>query len=185
MFILLLAVVMFFSLIIQLLNVVPGFGGQVLLLPVAFFYAAAALPLWAMLVMAFFAGLMCDCLTALPIDMDGKMFSDTFFGWNILLYGAVGSVMNGLHPLFLRGRWPIHCIVTGLLTSLLVLIEFVRVTLHREPFAFAWSPAVLNRIIGSGLSALVVAPFLFIVLNWIGRRLGHFDRPRVVEPATS
>jgi hypothetical protein len=178
MFMLLLAMTMFLSLIVQLLDVIPGFGGQVLLLPVAFFYAAAALPLWGMLFMAFFAGLMWDCLTVFPID--GKM--ETFFGWNVVLYGGLGAIMNGLHPMFIRGRWQIHCLLTGVLTSLLVFIEFVFVTFRREPFTLAWSPAVWKRIAGSGLTALIIAPVLFLVLNWMGRRLGHFDRSRLAEP---
>jgi hypothetical protein len=176
MFSLLLIVIMFFALIVQhFLGTFPGLGGQVLLLPVIFFYAAAALPLWGMLAMAFLAGLMWDCLTAVPVD--GKV--EVFFGWNILLYGALGAVMNGLHPLFIRGRWQIHCLLTGVLTSLMVLIEFTLITFRREPFAIEWPVTVWRHIMGSGLAATLIAPFLFFSLNWIGRRMGHFERARI------
>jgi hypothetical protein len=182
-FTLLLAMTMFLALIVQLLDVIPGLGGHVLLLPVAFLYAAAALPPWGMFTLAFLAGLMSDCLVAVPVQLDPAMAAkmDTFFGWNILVYGAIGAVMNGLHPLFMRGRWQIHCVLTGILTSFMVFVEFVFITFRREPFNLAWSPSVWRRIVGSGLSALIIAPVLFFVLNWIGRRLGHFDRARLAE----
>ena len=80
MFTALLVVLMFFALVVQhFLGSFPGLGGQVLLLSVVFFYAAAALPLWGMLAMAFCAGLMWDCLTIVPVD--GRV--DVFFGWHI------------------------------------------------------------------------------------------------------
>lgn len=178
MFTILLVFIMFLALVIQhFLGAFPGLGGQVLLLPVVFFYCAAALPQWGMLAMAFIAGLMWDCLTAVPID--GKV--EVFFGWSILLYGALGAVMNGLHPLFVRGRWQIHCVLTGLLTSLLVLIEFTLITFRREPFSVEWPVTVWRHIAGSGLSAVLIAPGLFLALNWVGRRLGHFERVRIEE----
>ena len=89
--------------------------------------------------------------------------------------------MKGLHPLFIRGRWQFHCVVAGLLTSLLVLIEYVVLTFRREPFVFYWPPDVWSRIASSGLAVLIISPFLYIVLNWIGRRLGHFERSRAAD----
>ncbi len=176
MFTALLVVLMFFALVLEhFIGSFPGLGGQVLVMTVVFFYAAAALPLWGMLAMAFCAGLMSDCLTAIPVD--GKM--DVFFGWHILFYGGLGAVMNGLHPLFIRGRWQIHCLLTGVLTSLMELIEFVVITFRREPFELVWPRD--SRIAGSGLAAALIAPLVFFGLNWIGRRLGHFERARVAQ----
>ncbi len=174
----LILVVMFLALVVQhFIGAFPALGGHVLLLPVVFFYAAAALPLWGMLLMAFAAGFMWDCITVVPVD--GHV--DYAFGASMLLYGALGSVMNGLHPLFIKGRWQIHCLLTGLLTSLLVLIEFLLLTFRREPFALVWPQDVWMRILGSGLAAALVAPLLFFGLNWVARRLGHFERARLAE----
>ena len=178
MFFIFLLALMFIALIAQhFVGAFPGMGGQILLLPLIFFYTAAALPLWGMLVAAFFAGLMWECLVNVP--MDGK--SETIFGWSILVYGALGAVMNGLHPLFMRGRWPFHCIVAGLLTSLLVLIEYLVLTFRREPFAFIWPPQVWRQVLSSGLVAAMIAPSVFLILNWVGRRLGHFEKPRFLD----
>jgi hypothetical protein len=177
MFLILLLVLMFFALVAQhFLGAFPGMGGQILLLPVVFFYAAAALPLWGMLASALLAGFMWDCLTVVPVD--GR--TEIAFGTSILVYGALGAVMNGLHPLFVRGRWQPHCLLTGVLTSALVLVEFVMVTFRREPFAFIWPREVWSRILSSGIAAAMIAPELFFSLNAIARRLGHFERERQV-----
>ncbi len=174
----LILVAMFLALVVQhFIGAFPVLGGHVLLLPVVFFYAAAALPLWGMLLAAFGAGLMWDCLTVVPVD--GRV--DNAFGTSLLLYGALGAVMNGLHPLFIKGRWQIHCLLTGVLTALLVLIEFLILTFRREPFALVWPRDVWMRILGSGLAAALVAPVLFFGLNWVACRLGHFERARLAE----
>jgi hypothetical protein len=173
MFFLLLMILMFFGLVLQaFVGPFPGMGGQILVLPMIFFYAAAALPLWGMLTAAFLAGLMWECRVNIPLESE----SSIIFGWSILVYAALGAIMNGLHPLFIRGRWQFHCIVAGLLTSLLVLIEYVVITFRREPFAFIWPRSVWDQVLSSGLVTVLVSPFLFLILNWIGRRLGHFEK---------
>ena len=154
-----------------------GLGGHVLLLPVVFFFIAAALPLPSVFFFAVVAGLMWDSLTVYP-DTTGK--SEVVFGWSVALYGALGAIMNGLRSMYLRGRWELHCILTGLLTSVIVLMEFLIITFRREPFAFYWPRDVWHRIGGSGLAAALLAIPAFAVFTWLGRRLGviKFDTMR-------
>jgi hypothetical protein len=182
-FFLLMLVLMFVALVGQFfVGVFPGMGGEILLLPVVFFYAAAALPLPGMLACAFCAGLMWECLTNVPLgDLPVEHADGVIFGWSIIIYAALGAVMNGLHPLFLRGRWQIHCLLVGVLTSLLVLLEYVVITFRRVPFALIWPSQVWQQILSSGLAAVLIAPGMFIGLNWIGRRLGHFEKPYRAE----
>ena len=169
---------MFVGFIVQhFVGVVPGFGSQILLLPLIFLCAAAALPVWNMLCLAFVAGLMWDCMNFIPVE--GRV--DFPFGGTILLYAGIGSLMNGLRPLFLRGWWPLHTLFAGLLTSLLVLVEYVILTFRREPFSFIWPREVWTRIGGSGLVVAFLAAPLFYMLNWAARRAGLFN-PRRVAP---
>lgn len=168
-------IAMFVGLIVQhFTGIVPGFGSQILLLPVIFLCGAAALPAWSMLCLAFVAGLMWDCLTFMPVE--GRV--DFPFGGTILLYVGIGAMMNGLRPLYLRGWWPIHAVVAGILTSVLVLVEFVIITFRREPFALIWPRDIWERVGGSGLVAAVLIVPLFLILNWVGRRAGLFQPPR-------
>ena len=166
---------MFLGLVLQhFVGIVPGLGSQILLLPLVFLCAAAALPLWNMLVLAFAGGLMWDCLSFLPIN--GR--AELPFGATILLYAGLGMVMNGLRPYYLRGWWGLHVVAVGILTSLLVLVEYVIITFRREPFALIWPREIWNRIGGSGLVAGLFAIPLFVCLNWVGRRSGIFYQKR-------
>jgi len=177
-FFLLLLALTFVSVIVQYFTgSFPNLGGQILVLPVVFLYLAAAMPLPGMLLAAFGAGFTWDCLTNIPVDGE----SELMFGSSILIFAALGAIMNGLHPLFIRGRWYFHCILVGLLVSLLALIEYVVITFRREPFAFVWPREVWDRVLSSGLVATLISVPLFMVLNWIGRRLGHFQKPRLTE----
>jgi hypothetical protein len=49
------------------------------------------------------------------------------------------------------------------------------------PFALIWPSHVWQQILSSGLAAVLISPILFLGLNWIGRRLGHFERPHRSE----
>ena len=166
---------MFLGLVMQhFVGMVPGFGSQILLLPLVFLCGAAALPLWNMLVLAFVGGLMWDCLTYLPIN--GR--AEFPFGTTILIYAGLGIVMNGLRPRYLRGSWWLHVLAAAVLTSLLVLIEYVVITFRREPFALIWPREIWDRIGGSGVVAGLFAIPLFFFLNWVGRRSGIFNEQR-------
>ncbi len=166
---------MFVGLVLQhFVGAVPGFGSQIMVLPIVFLCGAAALPVWSMLVLAFAAGLMWDCMHFMPVE--GR--ADFPFGGTILLYAGIGALMNGLRPLFLRGLWFIHAAVAGLLTSALVLVEYVIITFRREPFALVWPREIWTRIAGTALVTAFFAAPLFLFLNWFGRRAGLFTPRR-------
>ena len=168
-------IAMFAGLVAQhFTGAVPGFGSQIMLLPVIFLCGAAALPVWSMLCLAFVAGLMWDCMNCITIE--GR--TEFPFGGTILLYAGIGAMMNGLRPLYLSGRWQIHVVFTGVLTSVLVLVEFIILTFRREPFALIWPREIWTRIGGSGLVAAALSIPLFLMLNWVGRRAGLFDPRR-------
>ena len=173
-----LVVSMFFALVAQhFTGEMLGLGGKVVLLPVVFFFIAAALPLPSVFFFAVVGGIMWDSLTVYP-DAAGK--SEVVFGWSVALYGALGAIMNGLRSMYLRGRWELHCILTGVITSVIVLMEILIITFRREPFAFYWPRDIWYRIGGSGLAAALLAIPAFAVFTWLGRRLGaiKFDTMR-------
>jgi hypothetical protein len=166
---------MFLALVLQhFVGALPGLGSQVLLLPLVFLCGASALSLGSMLTLAFVAGLMWDCLGFLPVN--GR--AELPFGATILIYAGLGALMNGLRPLYLRGHWQLHVLMTGILVSLLVLIEYLVITFRREPFALIWPQEIWIRIGGSGLVAGLLAIPSFLLLNLLARRAGLFDPVR-------
>ena len=152
---------LFFSLIAQ--EFIPSlpwlYGARVYLLPIVFFYGALAMPPAAMFVLAFLTGFMWDAMTVQLVD--GAV--EVSLGWSIILYATLGAIMSGFRPLFQRGRWEVHCLMSGLFTALILLAEFLMITFRRGDFIF---PKIIGlRIVGSGLAAALLAPMIYFILN--------------------
>ncbi|MDD5348611.1 MAG: hypothetical protein PHQ12_00240 [Chthoniobacteraceae bacterium] len=156
------------------------YGARVLLLPLVFFFGALALPFPGMLALAFACGLMWDALTAQVLDIGMGPTSarvvEIGMGWSVLLYAILGALMSGFKPLFQRGRWEIHCLLSGVCTSLIVLAEFFMISVRRAAFynvPIEVSPDIWWRIGGPGLVALVLAPGVFFFLKSLAALVGY------------
>jgi len=156
------------------------YGARVLLLPLVFFFGALALPFPAMLALAFACGLMWDALTAQVLDIGMGPTSarvvEIGMGWSCLLYAVLGSLMCGFKPLFQRGRWEIHCLLSGVCTSVIVLAEFLMISVRRAAFynvPFEVHRDIWWRIGGPGLVALVLAPVFFFFLKSMAALVGY------------
>ena len=92
-------------------------------------------------------------------------------GWSIVVYAALGAIMNGFRPLFQRGHgWEIHCLLSGPLVCIFVLLEYLMITFRRGGFIF---PKIIWwRIGGEGLAAMIAAPIVFLLLHWLALSLG-------------
>lgn len=184
-----LVITLFVSLVAQ--HFIPAlpwlYGARVFLMPLIFFYGAMAMPLWAMLGLAFCAGFMWDALNAQIIssgalDPSGApaLVVEISIGWSIILYATLGAIMNGFRPLFLRGRgWMIHCLVSGPFVAFMVFAEYLMLTFRRGDFLF---PSVIWwRIAGTGMVAMILAPFVYFALDAIAPTLGYETRPKEKE----
>ncbi len=147
------------------------YNAHVYIVPVIVFYGAMALPFPLMLALALYAGVLLDALTVQVIA--GKVEIST--GSSILLYGVLAGIMHGLRPLFARGRWEVHCILSGIFTSLIVLAQYLMITFRRGSFVF--TREILWQIGGPGLIAMAVAPILFWLLQWMGRMTAYSYGP--------
>jgi hypothetical protein len=170
----LLLVLMFGALILQyFIGPLPVMGCRVLLMQMVMLYGAVALPLPGMVLLTFCGGLAWDAMNVV-------MVGDTFqvaMGWSIALYMALGTVMAGFRPLFVRGRWEIHCVVTGLLIAAMPLAEFIMVTIRNEPVTWIFDKDAAWRIGGAGLVAMLLSPLLFFVLNYLAILTGYDPQP--------
>jgi hypothetical protein len=139
------------------------FNAHIYLAPLIVFYGAIVLPFPLMLALALYAGFLLDTLTVQVIG--GKV--EISLGWSILLYAVLAGVMHGLRPLFVRGRWEVHCIVAGLCTSAIIFAQYLMITFRRGTFSF--SKEVWWQIGTPGLVAILVSPVVFYILHWIAR----------------
>lgn len=184
-FFLVLAAALFLSLVVQaFIPPVPWIeGARVLLMPLVLFYGALAMPLAGMLALSFLAGFMWDALNTVVFDTgqaapDGTraLGVEISLGWSILVYAALGAIMSGFRPLFQRGRWEVHCLLSGVCTALIVLAEYLMITFRRGDPVF--TPEIWWRIGGAGIVALLLSPVVFLLLNLAARAVGYHLRPQ-------
>ncbi len=170
---------MFLALIAQhFIGPLPPMGARVMIMPLIMFYGALALPLPAMLALTFVGGLMWDSLHSQMIEGNYEVA----VGWSIVLYAVLGGLMSGFRPLFQRGRWEIHCIFSGLATSVIVLAEYLMITFRREPVIFVFNQNVWWSIAGSGIVATLLSPFFFFALNYVALLTGYDPQPLRRKP---
>jgi hypothetical protein len=140
------------------------FNAHVYIVPVIVFYGAMTLPFPLMLTLAFIAGFLWDAMTVQVLDAAHVEIS---FGWSILLYAVLAAIMHGLKPLFNRGRWEVHCVLSGICTSSILLTQYLMISFRRGSIFF--NPEVWWQIGGPGLLAMLMAPLVFWTLHWVAR----------------
>ncbi len=143
------------------------YNAHIYIVPVIVFYGAMALPFPLMLALVLYAGLLLDALTVQVIGEKVELS----IGASILLYGVLAGIMHGLRPLFIRGRWEVHCILSGIGTSLIVLTQYLMITFRRGSLVF--TPQICWQIAAPGLIAMAIAPILFWFLQWMGRMTAY------------
>ena len=139
------------------------YHAHIYITPVLVFYGAMALPFPLMLGLALFAGILLDALTVQVIGSKVEIS----LGWSIMLYAVLAGIMHGLRPLFIRGRWEVHCLLTGVCTSAIILAQYLMITFRRGNFMF--TKEVWWQVGGPGLMAMLMAPVIFWILNWVAR----------------
>ena len=176
----LLVLSMFAAIVVEhFIGPLPVILARVLLMPIILFYGALALPLHGMLALTFIGGLMWDALNT-QYNIDGAV--EISAGWSIILFAVLGAIMNGFRPLFLRGRWEIHCLLTGVCTSALVLAEYLMITIRRQPVHFIFNDQVWWRIGGAGLVATFLSPLIFFLFNYLAALTGYDPQPERAAP---
>ncbi len=143
------------------------YNAHVYIVPIIVFYGAMALPFPLMLALAFYAGVLLDALTVQVIGDKVEVSA----GSSILLYGVLAGIMHGLRPLFARGHWEVHCILSGIFTSLIVLAQYLMITFRRGSLVF--TREIWWQIGAPGIIAMLVAPIVFWLLQWLGRMTAY------------
>ena len=139
------------------------YNAHIYIVPLIVFYGAMALPFPLMLALTLYAGILLDALTVQVVGTRVEIS----LGWSILLYAVLAGIMHGLRPLFVRGRWEVHCVLSGICTSAIILAQYLMITFRRGSLFF--SHEVWWQIGGPGLIAMLMAPIIFWLLQWMGR----------------
>ncbi|MFZ4765863.1 MAG: hypothetical protein ACOYMN_13005 [Roseimicrobium sp.] len=162
---------------------------RVLLPPVFFFSASLSVSFPVMLLMALIAGLVWDArhlpyrtekLTAAEVaqvadvevsELRTQGTADLPVGYSIILFSVTGALMQGIRPLFKRGRWELPVIMVGVAMLLWLVVEFLLMSFLRGSFEFhhgLWTKLVTNTLL-----AMLVSPVLLFLLHTLARMFHH------------
>ncbi|MEZ5300208.1 MAG: hypothetical protein R3F11_06010 [Verrucomicrobiales bacterium] len=135
-----------------------------------------------MLFFAFGTGFLWDGLT-LPLvdDLDvgtavGQSLqgSDLPFGYSIFLYALMGSLMQGIRPLFRRGRWELPVLMTGVATALLLAFEYLFINFRSFHIGgLRYENAIAWKIATTALLSMLAAPVVFFSFYRLARAVGY------------
>ncbi|MCX6852869.1 hypothetical protein [Prosthecobacter sp.] len=155
-----------------------------LFLPAVFFFSASvAAPFSMMLLLAFITGFVWDArhLPGVLESLSGA--EDVFgtgadvelgagshplpFGLSIVLFGMLGTLLQGIRPLFKRGRLELPVLMVGLAVFVWLISQYLIITFLRGSLQF---PAgVWSKMITDSLLAMLAAPLIFLLLYSLAR----------------
>ncbi len=164
---------------------------RVVLPPIFFFTSALSVSFPMMLLLAFATGLVWDA-RALPYrpekvpppveSMDGStagyvernvnITAPLPVGYSIILFGVIGALMQGIRPLFRRGRWELPVIMVGVGTFAWLFVEYLLLSFLRGSFEF--HPGLWTKLVTNTLLAMLVSPLLLFLLHTLAR-LVHYE----------
>lgn len=152
---------------------------------VTFFACAISVPFPVMLLLAFFTGFLFDAKNlVLSADLDviqqaknlGVVLPSTgaTFGFSIFLFALFGSFMQGIRPLFRKGRLELPVLMCGLGTFLMLLFEYLWINFRRGGFFFP--KEIWYFITTTALLSTLVAPFAFFFIHKLAKFSGYHIR---------
>ena len=163
---------------------VPAFTGahdsRVLLVQLVFLCCAVTVGQPTMLLLAFIGGFLWDAQCALgPHGGDPLIYTQDVeslrFGYSILLFGAMGFLMQGIQPLFKQGKWQFSAMLSGIAIMLYLAAEFCTITFVRGGWVI--NRDIMLKIVFSALLTMLFSPLVFWLLFRIARACGHSINP--------
>lgn len=140
-----------------------------------------------MLGLAFLCGFLWDAQHSLgPHGGDLETYPEPIdalhFGYSIFLYGFMGFLMQGIQPLFRKGKWHLSSILTGIAILLYLFSEYLLINFVRGGFTF---PAeALYRIYLSSALTMLFSPIIFWLLSRIADLCSHTIQYQGLKPAS-
>lgn len=186
-FVLLLFLLMSLGFVVQ--DFIPAIDwawhAKIFAVPIVYFTCAISVPFPVMLCLAFFTGFVWDAqnyvkvswpdVSHAAVELEAVVHTGGgIFGFSIFLYALLGSLMHGIRPLFRRGRWELPILMTGAGTFLLLTLEYAFINFRRAGFSFPME--VWNYIAATAVLSMIVAPFAFLLINFLAKLSGYSIR---------
>lgn len=167
-------------------------NARLFLAPACFFCAAVAVPFPMMLLLAFITGFVWDARyleivsndagveqLALATNVGGfagynaavSSAMDLGFGSSIVLFGVLGCLMQGIRPLFKKGRWELPVLMVGFVTIVWMLVQYLLMTFLRGTFFFP--NEIWVKMVSVTLMAMLASPLIYLVLHTLARATNY------------
>ncbi|MEY4570123.1 MAG: hypothetical protein RLZZ398_1562 [Verrucomicrobiota bacterium] len=162
----------------------PAFTGihqsRIMLIQLVFLCAAVTVGPPTMLLLAFIGGFFWDAHCALgPHGGDPEVYTQQVeslrFGYSILLFGAMGFLMQGIQPLFKQGKWQFSAFLSGIAIFLYLTAEYAIINFVRGDFRL--SEATVMQMVFTSLMTMLFSPFVFWLLFRIAKSCDHSINP--------
>ncbi|MEE2808339.1 MAG: hypothetical protein VYB73_03420 [Verrucomicrobiota bacterium] len=143
-------------------SLLTPFGVRILLVHTIFLTCALTVSFPMMLGFAFGIGFIWD---ASQMAVTGV--NDVGFGYSIVLLGLTGALMQGVCPLFERGRWEVPVVLVGVATALLMAMEWFFVSFGRAKFIVPegfWKELWVSSLLG-----MLASPIFFYLIFKLSR----------------
>ena len=163
---------------------IPAFTGihqsRILLVQLVFLCAAVTVGQPTMLLLAFIGGFLWDSHCAIgPHGGDPEVYTQQVeslrFGYSILLFGAIGFLMQGIQPLFKQGKWQFSALLSGVAIFLYLAAEYAIINFVRGDFVL--SKATVLQMLFTSLLTMFFSPFVFWILFSIAKVCNHSINP--------
>jgi hypothetical protein len=162
----------------------PTFTGlhhsRIFLVQLVFLCCAVTVGPRTMLLLAFIGGFLWDAQCVLgPHGGDPEIYTQQVeslrFGYSILLFGAMGMLMQGIQPLFHQGKWQFSALLSGIAVFLYLAAEYAIINFVRgEP---ELTKATVLQMVFTALLTMLFSPLIFWLLFWIARVCNHSINP--------
>jgi hypothetical protein len=167
---------------------VPAFIGlshaRLLIVQLVFLCCAVTVTTPTMLLLAFIGGILWDahCYLA-PIVSDPEVYTQPVeslrFGYSIILFGAVGFLMQGLNPIFRKGKWHFSAILSGIAIFIYLTAEFILISFIRGDFTITRS--VLKLLVYTSVFTMALSPVIFWILYQVAKLFDYSIYPDAIK----
>lgn len=155
-----------------------AYSSRLLIVHTVFFTIAIAVPFPAMLLLALLTGFVWDARYHLPVvpaesAAEAITQAELPFGFTIFILAVTGALIQGVRPLFRRGRWELPVFMIGVCTILCLALQYLAISFHRGGLELP--PELLWKMAMTGLFSALISPFLLLLLT----RLADRTRSRI------
>jgi hypothetical protein len=162
----------------------PAFTGihnsHIYIVQLVFLCCAVTVGQRTMLLLAFIGGFFWDAQCWIgPHGGDLEVYSQQVeslrFGYSILLFGAMGFLMQGIQPLFKQGKWQFSALLSGIAVLLYLAAEYAIINFVRGDFVL--SQATVWQMVFTALLTMLFSPLIFWLLFRIAWACDHSINP--------